>query len=413
MAVCSCLALGLLYFRRVKREKLYLESRVADRTRELWDEIRHREIAESERSELQGQLQHMQKMDALGTLATGVAHDFNNSLLAISGNAELALMSDCCLEKDALLEELLTVTNQAAGLTNSMLMFGGKASSEKQAIDICQAIRDAEKILRRTLPATIDFQSRVCAEPLYCDADQSQIQQVILNLAVNARDAMPGGGKITMSVEHADDTVRIHFADSGPGMTAATLDRIFEPFYTEKPRGKGTGLGLSIVHGIIKDHGGVVVAQSKLGEGTEFKIALPLSEARRPETFTPSRKLVRGSGRILLADDDETVRKALSRLLMSAGFDVHTVQDGHQLVERFRQDRPYELLIVDVDMPQKDGWQALQEIRLSEDSEIAAIVISGLPTHECLQDANTLFVRKPFSLQDLTEHAARLLQESA
>ncbi len=400
-AVIASVVLGLLYFVRIRSERSDLEQSVKDQSVQL--------------SDLERQLQHSEKMKALGTLATGVAHDFNNSLLAINGNAELALMSESAADKDELISELLAVTTQAADLTRSMLMFGGKGTAKKQTVDLNVPISEAEKILRRTLPASIAFACTLSDEPIYCEADPSQIQQVVVNLALNARDAMPKGGLLKLQLEEAAGNARILVSDIGCGMSEETQERIFEPFYTEKTRGKGTGLGLAMVHAIVGDHGGEVIVNSGEGKGSEFQVVLPLSDpGPDPQTADLPVRASRANnnGRVLLADDETHVRTTLAKGLRQAGFEVETVGDGQEFVSRANL-RQFDLVIVDVDMPGENGWDGLRKVRETHADRLA-IVISGLPSGEHrIDERTTAFLRKPFSLRKLTDTAARLLTDSA
>ena len=388
----------MIYLARIRSEKSDLQQSVMEQSAQL--------------SDLERQLKHSEKMRALGTLASGVAHDFNNSLLAINGNAELALMSETVADKDELISEVLVVTKQASELTQSMLMFGGKGSANKKTVDVRVPIRDAEKILRRTLPASIRFECKVPSEPIYCEADPSQIQQVVVNLALNARDAMPEGGRLELHAEKVGEFARIIVSDVGCGMSEETQARIFEPFYTEKPRGKGTGLGLAIAHAIVGNHGGEISVDSAEGKGAEFAVCIPTSDSMVVASPTDSPKASSSPppnhGRILLADDESHVRTTLAKALRQSGFEVEAVGDGEEFTARARQ-KNFDLVVVDVDMPGENGWTSLEKVRETQPNQLA-IVISGLPSREHrLDEQKTVFLRKPFSLSKLTETAADLL----
>ena len=400
-ATVASMVLGLLYFVRIRSEKSDLEQSVKEQSAQL--------------SDLERQLQHSEKMKALGTLATGVAHDFNNSLLAINGNAELALMSETIADKDELISEVLAVTNQAADLTRSMLMFGGKSTTKKQTVDLNVPILEAEKILRRTLPAAIQFECNVSDEPIYCEADPGQIQQVVVNLALNAKDAMPKGGLLKLRLDKVANNARIVVSDGGCGMSEETQARIFEPFYTEKPRGQGTGLGLAMVHAIVGDHGGEISVNSAVGKGSAFRIVLPSSDHGSDSVTedAPAKASSQNAngGRVLLADDEPHVRATLAKGLSQAGFEVETVGDGSEFVQLAKLAQ-FDLVVVDVDMPGENGWDGLDKVRETHTDHLA-IVISGLPSGEHrIDERTTAFLRKPFSIRKLTDTATKLLADA-
>ena len=397
IAGLACVVLGVLYFRSVREKSAELEKRVEERTAEL--------------SETQQQLKQSQKMEALGTLSSGVAHDFNNSLQAIVANAELALMSVTDPEPRELLSEVRAVGKQASELTTSMLMFGGPTDSQKSVIDLRQALWDAEKILRRTLSASVEFECLVPTTPVACMADSSQIQQVILNLALNARDAMPEGGLLSIKLAEHEHVAKITVRDNGQGMSAETQARVFEPFYTEKPRGKGTGLGLSVVHAIVKDHLGEIQVESSLGHGTEFVLKFPTATNYTHQDKSTALHLEEASGRVLIADDDPTVLKVVSTAMHKAGYDIEASHDG-LVKEQDGDGGNYDLLILDVDMPGKSGWQLLEEIRETQ-NDVPAIIMSGYPQEIRRSDERTVCIRKPFSIRDLTNEAARLVKSEA
>ena len=406
---CTTGLLLILHFARTYRAKERLEESVAERTLELNEEIRLRESEEKKRLAVQEELHHNRKMQSLGTLATGVAHDFNNALFAIGANAELALLSEDDGEKDKYLSTVLAVSSQAADLTKSMLLLGGKAPQEVKPVNLSVVARETLKILERTLPALIDIHADLPDTEVWCMGDSSQLQQVIINLCINARDAMPQGGTLLVEVTRRSvELGTISIRDTGTGMSAATKARAFEPFFSSKPRTKGTGLGLSIVHSIVSDHQGTIRIDSKEGEGTTFVITLPLID--RPRSLSDSRVGLEGPlvGRVLVVDDNESVRSIVAMMLEKAGLSVCQAEDGEALLQKFGSDPSgVDLLVVDVDMPKRDGISALQEAR-SLRPDLCAIVISGLPD-DSPNDAQTLFLRKPFSRDTLLSNVERLL----
>jgi two-component system cell cycle sensor histidine kinase/response regulator CckA len=262
-----------------------------------YEDITERRRAERERAELEERLRHAQKMEAVGTLASGIAHDFNNMITVMLGATELLRkhgMSDA-LSAEAL-EMIERSLEQATGLTRSLLTFSRKMPPIKQPIDLCQVVRDAEPLLRRSLTATIGFTLELPDRAVRINGDRTQIQQVLLNLVINARDAMPQGGSLTICLclpgdgERADgepEFVRLIVSDTGTGIPEQDVARVFDPFFTTKPRGQGTGLGLSITHGIVKEHGGRIEVVTEPDTGSTFTIFLPHLRDDAPDAPDP------------------------------------------------------------------------------------------------------------------------------
>lgn len=334
----------------------------------------------TERKNLEAQLRHSQKMEAIGTMAGGIAHDFNNSLTAIIGFgylAEMKMAKDDPLRKN--MEQLLAAADKAANLTRSLLAFSRKQSLNPQPENLCKIVRNLGKLLERIIGEDIHLLTRFTEENLNIYADSGQIEQVLMNLAANARDAMPDGGalEIEMATVNLDETF-IHFhgygepgryalltvSDSGTGMDKETLQRIFEPFFTTKEVGKGTGLGLSIIYGIIKQHNGYINVYSEPNQGTTFKIYLPLIEAGSQENVKVSLPYPgRGTETILVAEDDPFTRSVVTSILKEFGYSLIEAEDGEDAVKKFKENRDsIQFLLIDMIMPKKNGREAFEEI---------------------------------------------------
>jgi two-component system, cell cycle sensor histidine kinase and response regulator CckA len=334
----------------------------------------------SERKHLETQLRHVQKMEAIGTLAGGIAHDFNNVLTAIIGYGHLTTME--MTEDDPLrhnVEQILAAADRAATLTHSLLAFSRKQVLDTRPVDLGKIIRNVEGFLKRIIGEDIQLRTEVNEDALTACADSSQIEQVLMNLATNARDAMPDGGSLVIGATRTeiDGTfVEVHgygapgsyvlvtVADTGQGMDQETAQRMFEPFFTTKEFGKGTGLGLSIVYGIVKQHSGYINAYSEPGQGTTFKIYLPLISVSPVtlEKITLPYPLG-GTETVLVAEDDPTVRSLTTSILTGFGYTVIEARDGEEAIARFRdQAEEISLCLFDVIMPKKKGWEAYEEI---------------------------------------------------
>ncbi len=396
-------------------------------------DITERKQVEKERAALQDQLHQAQKMEAVGHLAAGVAHDFNNLLTAILAHVELA---KGMLGNGPGPSESLGVIEQAANhatrLTKSLLTFSRRLPPERKPVDLSCLIAESGRFLRQMLPATIDLVVEDAWEtPLWAHADGSQLQQIILNLAINARDAMPDGGTLRISIqpdqdssddrpdavaEEAPTRARLVVSDTGTGMSPEVRSRAFDPFYTTKERGRGTGLGLSMVHGIVSDHGGRIELDSHVGEGSTFTIVLPcIRHPSLSEGAVAPQALPHGQGElILLAEDDRFVRETTAMMLRSLGYRVVQVKDGPTLLESFRQFRKaVGLAIIDVDLPGRDGRACLREIRACE-SEIPAIVITGRVDVDLPDDlaGSAILLRKPMRMVELASRVSEVLHHA-
>jgi len=349
----------------------------------------------TEQRKLEDLYLHSQKMESIGTFAAGIAHDFNNILTGILGYAEIALMTmkddNNILYKN--LEAIVKAAEKASHLTKQLLAFSRQKSTNRRPVDLNNIVGNLEKLLKRIIPENIEVITFLCDCTLVMNADETQIEQVLLNLATNAKDAMPKGGKlsiITEKFEMKKDFIKAHgfgkegnyalisFSDTGIGMDEETKKRIFDPFFTTKEVGKGTGLGLSVVYGIIKNHEGFISVYSELGRGTTFKIFLPLIEAEvSTEEKSAEPEKLEGSETILLAEDEEYVREFITHLLKQYGYRVIETKNGQEAIGKFLEYKDgIDLLLFDVMMPKKTGKDALDEIRKIS-PEVKVLFMSG------------------------------------
>jgi PAS domain S-box-containing protein len=344
----------------------------------------------TERKRLEEQLRQSQKMEAIGNLAGGVAHDFNNILTAITGYGSLLrLRIGEGSPFKSYADEILAASERATHLTQSLLAFSRKQVIAPKPENLNEIVTRIEKLLIRVIGEDINFTIALCDTDLVILADGSQIEQVLMNLATNARDAMQDGGLLTIKTEHVDITGPhgfmkpgsygvISVSDTGKGMDETTKLRIFEPFFTTKEKGKGTGLGLSIVYGIVKQHGGEINVYSELDKGTTFKIYFKLVDMKvEHPAASPMAEPQGGTETILLAEDDNEVRRLMKSILEEYGYTVITAVDGEDAVIKFLEHKDQiKFLLFDVVMPKKNGKEAYEEIgRIKE--EVPILFASG------------------------------------
>jgi two-component system cell cycle sensor histidine kinase/response regulator CckA len=386
----------------------------------------------TERKLLEEQLRQSQKMEAIGQLAGGVAHDFNNLLTTIIGYSELTIKR---LELEDPLRhtivEIKKAGDRAASLTRQLLAFSRKQVLQPIVLDLNAIVSDLEKMLRRLIGEDLELQTLLHPKLGSVKADPGQIEQVLMNLAVNARDAMPRGGKLTIetkNVHHEDDYGKKHIAivpgayvllavsDTGEGMDDQTQARVFEPFFTTKEAGKGTGLGLSTVYGIVKQSGGNIWVYSELGIGTTFKIYLPRTDqgAQEYRRSVEVEEMLTGTATVLLAEDEEMVRELARQVLEMCGYKVLTAANGSLALTVCEQHpEPIDLLITDVVMPVIGGRELsarLTEIR----PEMKVLYMSGYTddaiVHQGVLDEGTNFIQKPFSTHALARKVKEVLK---
>ncbi|HXG08172.1 MAG TPA: response regulator [Gemmataceae bacterium] len=397
--------------------------------------------SERERQRLEERLYQAQKMEAIGRLAGGVAHDFNNLLTIINGCADL-LFSTTPPDQASydLIKEIRDAGRRAAELTRQLLALSRKQVLQPRRLDLNAVVRGMEKLLRRLLSADIELIITLAPELWTVQADPSQMEQVLMNLAANARDAMPTGGKLTIetaNVELAEDDaqgdvpagryVLLAISDTGGGMSAEVRSHLFEPFFTTKGPGKGTGLGLSTVYGIVKQSGGAISVCSALGRGTTFHIYLPRVEEPampdRPDLSNPGVPLPAASaeggekrgdtGTILLVEDEEAVRAVASLVLQKAGYKVLQARHGVEALAQVGvHDGPIHLLITDVIMPQMGGCDLADRLAALRPG-IKVLFLSGYPDEAVIRHgslpAGAAFLQKPFTPGALTQKVRELL----
>ncbi len=389
--------------------------------------------AEEEKTALQEQLRQSQKMEAIGQLAGGIAHDFNNLLTIIKGYSQLALFE---LGNDAPLrnsmEEIQKAANRAADLTRQLLAFSRRQILETKVFDLNTRLKDLDKMLRRIIGEDIELVVLPGKDLGTVKADPGQIEQMVFNLAVNARDAMPSGGKLTLKTANLEldeayaqahtgvtpgQYVMLSVSDAGTGMPPEVRDHVFEPFFTTKEKGKGTGLGLSTVYGIVKQSGGNIWVYSEPGKGTTFKIYLPrvdepLEEQRKETT---REELSKGGETILVVEDEKEVRKLVIRVLEEQGYKILEASSGEDALPICKEhQKPIHLLLTDVVMPGMNG-QALAESAASFHPKMKVLYMSGYPDNTIVRhdilDPGTNYIQKPFAMEGLTTKVREVLKK--
>jgi PAS domain S-box-containing protein len=395
-------------------------------------DVSERKRAEEERKHLEDQLLQAQKMESIGTLAGGIAHDFNNMLTAIIGNIQLVLESTSSTSPDyPLLAEVEKAATRATALTRQLLTFSRRQPIERRTIELNGTINELSQMLRRLIGENVDVTIRLDGHRAPIFADPAQIQQVVMNLAVNARDAMPGGGRLLIETREVilDEQacrnypwarpgryVQLVVCDTGAGMDAELQQRIFEPFFTTKERGKGTGLGLSVVYGIVKQHEGFVELESAPGRGTTFTIFLPAPAVAHGVAVPDLSPLVRGgSETILVAEDEESLRYLASTVLERLGYTVILAEDGLEAVNLFRVNQSrVDLVILDLVMPRYGGRDALELMRAIR-PDLRALFVTGYDDETArAPDVNaavpgTTLLQKPYRVDMLGSRVREML----
>jgi CheY-like chemotaxis protein len=373
-------------------------------------------------------------MEAVGALAGGIAHDFNNQLTVMLGNARYVLRQ---VEDDPDLKDALTDLNRAAEhcaqLTRSLLAFSRRNAVSPRSLDVTAVTAEAQELLRPLIPSSIDFEFVTPAGVDWVEADPTQLQQVLVNLAVIARDAMPHGGSLVITTENrmvdADTAARLGLPkpgayvelgvmDTGDGIDDATKARIFEPFFTTKPLGEGTGLGLATAYGIVKESGGTIEVDTAVGSGTTFRVLLPSSsrpefaDTVEAEAATPS-----GSGTVLVVEDESAVRRFVRRALERKGFEILEAADGGEALELMESHRGgVDAVVTDVDMPQMSGLDLARELARRH-PETPVLFLTG-SSCDLLDDPEAQeklghFLQKPFTEEAIVDELRRLIADQS
>ena len=386
----------------------------------------------TEKRVLEDQFRQAQKMEAVGRLAGGVAHDFNNLLMVISGYTEVLLDAlDATSPLHSRVEAIQQAADRATTLTRQLLAFSRKQLLELKVVDVNAIVQDMERLLRPLIGENIELVTRLEQNVGRTRADAGQLEQVIMNLVVNGKDAMPNGGKITIQTANAelDDSYRrehtyiqpgpyivLLVSDTGCGMDKETQSRIFEPFFTTKEKGKGTGLGLSTVYGIIKQSGGYVFAQSELGLGTTFRIYLPRVEgaAEPMESTKTTSGVLEGTETVLLVEDEESVRQLVAETLSTRGYKVLEAENGDDALKlAAATSDTIHLMITDVVMPGISGRELAREL-IKTRPQTKVLFLSGYSedavVHQGVLEPDTAFLQKPFTLQHLARKVREILR---
>ncbi|HUS90699.1 MAG TPA: PAS domain S-box protein [Phycisphaerae bacterium] len=380
---------------------------------------------------LEAQLRHAQKMEAVGHLAGGIAHDFNNLLTAILGNAQLLKMQYGTEGEWAeALEGIIKASRRAADLTRQLLAFARKGRFRNVVVDVRQSIEDVAALLSRSIDKQVEIRRELADAPLTVLGDPTELQNAVMNLAINACDAMPGGGVMTLAARAVElgegdaggvlgdlrpgRYVELAVRDTGTGIDPKVRPHIFEPFFTTKEAGRGTGLGLASVYGCVRSHGGDLCVESTPGRGTTFRLLLPLVEAD-PEPDPPAGPavpLARGTGGVLLVDDEDTVRQFARSALEKLGYTVLAASNGREALRIYRRERDrIRLVILDLIMPGLSGRDTLRRLR-EIDPAVPVIIASGDPTAlagDGEEDGALAYLHKPFDVSELSATLARHL----
>lgn len=383
--------------------------------------------------ELEMQINHSSKMDAIGQLAGGVAHDFNNMLAGILGAAQLlqAVTVEHSPQAANYIDIIIKSSTRAADLTKKLLAFGRKGKIVSTSIDIHALIDDTIDILTRTIDKKVIVKKSLEAQHHFIVGDTSGLQNVFMNLGINASHAMSDGGELNivtrntcLDSKYCDDSpfeisageyIQIEFKDSGHGILPEHLKKIFDPFFTTKIQGKGAGLGLSAAYGTVQDHHGVISVESQLQQGTTFSILLPCSEEQKMEII-PEPEIARGVGTVLLVDDEEVIRVTGKHMLEQMGYTVHVAENGKEAV-RFMRNGTHriDVIILDMIMPVMDGKEAVESIR-KMDANVKIIISSGFIKKDQLSTLNGLmldgFIHKPYRMSELSQIMAQANRHS-
>ena len=395
-------------------------------------DITDRKLAESELRRLEEHLFQSQKIEAIGTLASGIAHDFNNILQAISGYIQLVLnKGNIDLASQNYLNEVDFAVERATDLVHRLLTFSRKVQPSLRPVELNAEVVRTVKMLERTIPKMISIEMRLAGDLTMVNGDANQLEQVLMNLGANARDAMPYGGRLVIETRNVilDDvfckahpeTEPGHYAlvrvmDTGQGMDQETQAHIFEPFFTTKGVGEGTGLGLSTVYGIVKNHGGHIICHSRVGQGTTFDLYFPASKSKKSAQSLPRDPVedVRGGNEtIMVVDDEKSILEIAEDILQEYGYRTMTAESGEMLLDIYRQQAGnIDLVILDLGMPGRGGLSCLKEL-LVMNRNARVIIASGYSAdgqvRECLERGAVGFIPKPYRLLEMLRKIRQVL----
>ena len=383
----------------------------------------------SDRKRMEAQLLQAQKMEAIGTLAGGIAHDFNNLLMVIQGNVSLMLLQlEAIHPHYEMLKNIEKQVQNGSKLTGQLLGYARKGRYEVKPLLLNYLVREISEAFGRTRK-NITIHHELSQGLFPCEADQGQIEQVLMNLFVNAADAMPEGGDLslkTVNITHEEikgklydpkpgDYILLTVADTGIGMDHKTLDHIFEPFFTTKELGRGTGLGLASVYGIIKGHGGYIDVESEKGYGTTFKIYLPASVKKVQEGVKTAGLIMKGTGTVLLVDDEEEVLNVGDGFLKAMGYQVITAHDGKEATEVYRKHQEsIDLVVLDIVMPVMGGSEVFDRLK-KINPDIKVLLSSGYSIDgeatKILERGASGFIQKPFNIKQLSQSIHEILKK--
>ena len=417
----------------IRRAHDDLEKQVQERTAELTianerlkQQVEERERAEEEKKKLQSQLQHAKKMEAIGTLAGGIAYDFNNLLMGIHGNVSL-------MQKDVdfsrfyeRLKSIEKLVESGVMLTSQLLGYARKGRYEVEPLDLNQLVKDTSETFGRT-KKEIAIHRKLSDDLFAIEADSEQMEQVLLNLFVNAADAMPHGGDLflkTVNVTHEDISSKLYepkhgdyalltVTDTGTGMDKETMERIFDPFFTTKEMGRGTGLGLASAYGIIKAHGGYIDVESATGQGTTFSIYLPRSEREVQKVVQTDEEIIEGMGTVLLIDDEAVILEVGRELLEAMGYRVLVARDGKEGIEVYKKNQDeIDIVVLDIVMPHMGGGEAYDHLK-EINPDVKVLLSSGFSIDgeaaEILERGCDGFIQKPFKMKQLSQAIREVL----
>lgn len=413
----------------------FMAARIAEHTNRLEEEIQERKQAEKDREQLQNQLIQARKMESIGTLAGGVAHDFNNQLHVIMGNIELLLQNKPADHPDRKrLDAIAKSIDRASQLVRQLLLFSRKTEAVKQPVYLNREVLETVALMERTIPKMIRLETDLDKAAWPIHADPLQVEQVLMNLAGNASDAMPNGGRLLIETKNMlidEDFARnqldalpgpyvlLAVSDTGCGMEPEITERIFDPFFTTKEVGKGTGLGLATIYGIVRAHNGYIRCYSAPGQGTTFKVFWPAmpefdmaDKTSDPAVTTPTA----GSETLLVVDDEPKIRELTKESLESLGYSVHVAESGEEALDIYQsQGRDIDLVLLDINMPGMGGNKCMEAL-LRLDPTVSILIASGYtanaPGREVSAAGARGFIGKPYQVRELASRIRKILDEN-